>query len=158
MAGDRHGGVIFRVAGELVFLPASIAMKVMPMPEIASVPGGPSELRGVALVDGNMIPVIDLGDPVSSRLPPISSRTREAGGFPGMVGAMLVCVVLGEAVGLVGIEIVETGRFEAVHGRSADPHLPGETPAIEVRHGAETARSFDLTGAIARVREGRWAV
>jgi chemotaxis signal transduction protein len=153
----EQGGVVFRVAGELAFLPASIAMKVMPTPETARVPGAPIELRGVALVDGSMIPVIDLGDPVSSPLPPISSRSRELGTLAsGMVGAMLVCVVLGEPVGLVGIEILETGRFEVVS--VAAPRAPGEQAAVTVRYGTETARSFDVTGAIASVREGRWAV
>ncbi|MBX3205634.1 MAG: chemotaxis protein CheW [Labilithrix sp.] len=124
------GGVVFRVGDELFFLPASIAMKVSPVPEIARVPGGPLELRGVALVGGVMIPVVDvLEDPWAE---------------PG--GAMLVCAVLGESVGLVGIDVLATGRFEA-----------GDRPD-EVRFGERTARTFDLASAIARVREGRWAV
>lgn len=125
----RHGGVVFRASGELWFLPATIAIKVMPTPEIAPVPGGPRELRGVALVDGAMIPVVDV--------------------IEGAVGlastAMLVCAVLGESVGIVGIDVLATGRFEA-------------TDQGGVRHGDENARLFDVAAVIARVREGRWAV
>ncbi|MCW5837689.1 MAG: chemotaxis protein CheW [Labilithrix sp.] len=126
----KHGGVVFRAGEELFFLPASIAMKISPIPEMARVPGGPLELRGVALVGGVMIPVVDVVE----------------GPDAGPAGAMLVCAVLGESVGLVGIEVVATGRFEAGEG-------PGE-----VKFGDETARTFDVAAVIARVREGRWAV
>lgn len=125
---EQRGGVVFRIDGEPWFLPASIATKVIAAPTVARVPGAPPELRGVALVDGNIIPVIELGS---------ATLEREA---------MLVCTVLGERVGLVGVEIVATGRFEAA-GASG-----------EVKTSGETARTFDVTSVIARVREGRWAV
>jgi chemotaxis signal transduction protein len=133
----QHGGVVFRVAGELCFLPASIAMKVMPIPQMASVPGGPLALRVVALVDGDMIPVVDVIEDADASSPESSDRTGDA---------MLVCAVLGESVGLVGIQIVATGRFETAEHSG------------EVRLGNETARPFDVAAVIARVREGRWAV
>lgn len=126
-----QGGVLFRVDGELCFLPASVAVKIVPVPEMARIPGAPSELRGVALVDGNMIPIVNA----------VGARTPSFAG-----GAMLVCTVLGESIGLVGIDVVATGRFDA--GRQ-----PGE-----VIHGDERARVFDVASVIARVRDGRWAV
>ncbi|MBX3212915.1 MAG: chemotaxis protein CheW [Labilithrix sp.] len=126
----RPGGVVFRVGEELFFLPASIAMRISPIPEMARVPGGPLELRGVALVGGAMIPVVDV--------------VEGPGAEPS--GAMLVCALLGESVGLVGIDVVATGRFD-----------PGERPG-DVTHDGETARAFDVAAVIARVREGRWAV
>lgn len=121
-----HGGVVFRRdESHLAFLPATIAMKVMPLPSIARVPGGPPELRGVAHVDGDMIAIVTAGTMTSD--------------------AMLVCAVLGELVGLVGIELVASGKFEA-----AD--------AGDVKIGSETARAFDVATLIAKVREGRWGV
>jgi hypothetical protein len=126
----ERGGVVFRAGGELFFLPASIAMKVLPIPEMARVPGGPLALRGVALVEGHMIPVID--------------AVGESGSALG--SAMLLCVALGERLGLVGIDVVATGRFP-----TAD--FPG---AVSIREGM--ARPFDVGGVIARVRQGRWAV
>lgn len=124
------GGVVFRVAEELCFLPGSIAMKVLPVPEMARIPGAPLELRGVALVDGEMIPVVEV--------------TESASHEPS--NAMLVCLLRGERVGLVGIDIVATGRFEA-----------GESSG-DVKFRGELARTFDVASVIAKVREGRWAV
>jgi chemotaxis signal transduction protein len=129
-----QGGVMFRIDAELCFLPASIALKVVPTPAMARVPGGPPELRGVALVDGDMIAVFELG----------AGRGEHDVGAA--AGAMLVCTLLGERLGLVGLEIVATGRFES------DP------TSGELRHGGETARVFDLGALIVRVRDGRWAV
>lgn len=130
--GARHGGVVFRAGGALLFVPATVALRVAPRPEVARIPGAPAELCGVALVDGDMIPVVEVN----------AVGAREGG----RGGAMLVCAVLGERVGLVGIEVVATGHFEA-----------GEWPG-DVRLGAETAEGFDVAALIARVREGRWAV
>jgi chemotaxis signal transduction protein len=144
-AAVRHGGVVFRVRDDLFFLPASIAMKVMPTPVMARVPGSPSELRGVALVDGDMIPVVQLGEPENLTW----SGALKASGFES--GAMLVCVVLGEQLGLVGIDIVATGSFEEV-----TPSTAHAGPVVKM--GDEQALPFDVAEVIARVREGRWAV
>ncbi len=118
-----HGGVVFRARGALSFLPATIALKVVPAPSIARVPGGPAELRGVALVDGDMIAILHVGESTSE--------------------AMLICTVLGEQVGLVGIEVVATGRFPSADGS-------------EFRVGSEIARLFDVGSLVAKVRQGRW--
>ncbi len=124
------GGVVFQIETELFFLSAEIARKVMPIPEIARVPGGPPELRGVALVDGDMIPVVDVGD---------------AGTRPSGSGAMLVCTVLGEKVGLVGLDVLATGSFELA-------------PPGRLKYEGRVAHGFDVVEVIASVREGRWAV
>lgn len=107
-------GIVFRVHEALYHLPANVAMKVVAVPEVARLPGASPELLGVALVDGEMVPVIAIGDARS---------------------AMLVCSYLGERVGLVGMEVVSAGRVDR-----------GE------------AKEFDVAGAVAKVREGRWAV
>jgi chemotaxis signal transduction protein len=135
------GGVLFRVAEALYFLPATVASKVLPMPGVARVPGAPPELVGVALVDGETIPVVALADldGPGSRRPPAGERPR-ADNRP-----MLVCSYLGERLGLVGLEIVATGRFEA-----------GEAERV-VCEGA-VASPFDLGAVVARLRQGRWAV
>ena len=126
----RHlGGIVFRVGEHLHFLPATVALEVLPMPEIARVPGAPPELAGVAVVKGTTLPVVTVGQ----------SR-----------GCLLVCSYLGERVGLLGVEIVATGRFEA---REQDT-VHGEQVTFEGR----PARLFDVSAVVARFRDGRWAV
>lgn len=131
------GGVVFRVGEELFFLPANIAHKVLPMPAVARVPGAPPDLVGVALVEGETLPVVAV-------LPSIESRSHADRRHRSSHRPMLVCTFLGEKVALVGIEMVATGRFA--------PSDDG------VEHGGRRARTFDVGAVVARLREGRWAV
>ena len=135
------GGVIFRIVDARYFLPASVASKVLPMPRVARVPGAPADLVGVALVEGEMIPVVAIGelDARGSRRPPSTSRPR-ADNRP-----MLVCDVLGERVGLVGLEILATGFFP-----------PAEPEGV--MHGDTAVPLFDVGAVVARLRQGRWVV
>ena len=126
------GGVFFRVAERLFFLPATIASKVLPMPGVAHVPGAPADLVGVALVQGEMIPVVSL----SALEPPALAHARTDH------RPMLLCNYLGERVGLVGCEIVATGRFDS--------------PAPE--HEGVRAELFDVGAVFDGLRAGRWAV
>ncbi len=123
-----QGSVVFRAGEDLHFLPASVAIKVMPMPDVARVPGGPPELVGVALVDGDTLPVVAIGE-----APRPSARV-----------AMLVLVYHGERVGLVGLEVLATGRFDV----SGD---------VLVYTGRE-ARLFDVGALVTTISAGRWAV
>ena len=127
------GGVLFRVGERLHFLPAAIATKVLPMPRVARVPGAPAALVGVALVDGEMVPVVAIGDldARGSRRPPSAERPR-ADNRP-----MLVCTYLGERVGLVGLQIVATGNVAPSDG---------------------DAEVFDVGAVFSGLREHRWAV
>ena len=135
------GGVLFRVAAQLYFLPATIASKVLPMPVMARVPGAPAELVGVALVEGEMIPVVAVGDLERriSRRPKNPDRPR-ADNRP-----MLVCTYLGERVGLVGLVILSTGRFDS-------------TQPDQVSHDGVPVALFDVGAVFNSLREGRWAV
>ena len=139
--GALTGGVIFRVADARYFLPAAVACKVLPMPGVARVPGAPTDLVGVALVEGEMVPVVAIGelDARGSRRPPTTSRPR-ADNRP-----MLVCFVHGERVGLVGLEILATGFFP-----------PAEPEGV--MHGDVAVPLFDVGAVVARLRESRWAV
>jgi chemotaxis signal transduction protein len=120
---SSQGGVVFRVGEELFFLPATVAQRVAPVPQIGRIPSAPPDLCGLALVDGEMIPIVALG----------SSRS-----------AMLVVTYLGDRLGLVGIDVVATGRFETQHDH--------------VLHDSEHARLFDVAAVVARVRDIRWVV
>ncbi|HEY8073592.1 MAG TPA: chemotaxis protein CheW [Labilithrix sp.] len=123
-----QGGVVFRAADTLWFLPATIAVKVMPMPDVASVPGAPPELCGLALVDGETLPVVSVGP-----APRPSPRV-----------AMIVLAWLGERIGLVGVEVLATGRYA----------LEGD----HVSFSGHAARVFDVGALVAKISAARWAV
>lgn len=135
------GGVVFRIGEERHFLPAAVASKVLPMPDVAPVPGAPAGLVGVALVEGDMVPVVAVGEVErrGSRRPTTTGRPR-ADHRP-----MLVCVVMGERVGLVGLEILATGFF-----------APAEPDGV--MHDDAVVPLFDVAAVVAGLREGRWAV
>lgn len=118
-----QGGVVFRVGEELFFLPATVAERVAPVPKMGRIPSAPPDLCGLALVDGEMIPIVAL----------TGSRT-----------AMLVVSYLGDRLGIVGVDIVATGRFATQHDR--------------VVHEGEHARLFDVSAVVARVRDTHWVV
>jgi hypothetical protein len=88
---QRRGGLLMRLDGTLVFLPADVVGQVAPLPQITRIPGAPEELLGIALHKDELVPVIAIG------------ATREA---------MVICTHMGEHVGLVGGAIVGTGIFE----------------------------------------------
>jgi len=134
------GGVVFRVAEAMYFLPATTASKVLPMPGVARVPGAPADLVGVALVEGEMVPVVDIGgDPPPSRRAVTPSRPRTDN------RPMLVCSCQGERIGLVGLELLATGLFETNEDES-------------VVHEGLAASLFDVAAVIERLRARRWAV
>lgn len=122
------GGIVFRTGEDLWFLPASVASEVLPVPELARVPGAPPELLGVAVHGGEAIPVVAIGP----------SRS-----------CLLVCSYLGERVGLVGLEVEATGRFPPPPVES----LHGETVEWQGRR----ARLFDVSMVVANVCGDRWA-
>ncbi len=127
--GARRGGIILRVHDALAFVPASVALRVAPSPRVTPVPGAPAELLGVASYEGLVLPVVAIG-----------SLRRE----------MIVCQHAGELLGLVGGEVVQTGTFDAVPGRSD-----------LVEYGGDQAHFVDVAAIYGRVqanaRPGRWA-
>jgi hypothetical protein len=88
----KLGGVLLRVAETLFYVAAADAVKLAPVPAITRVPGAPEGLLGVALHEGEIVPVLSIGG------------ERES---------MLVCTLEGSLLGLVGGSVVETGMFEA---------------------------------------------
>lgn len=83
------------VDGEVRFLPAASVVRVVVMPLVTPVPGGPPALLGIALHEGTILPVLAVG-----------AARRE----------MLVCQWAGELIGVVGVEVVRTGFFAAASG------------------------------------------
>lgn len=132
----RVGGAILVVTGELWFVPTVSAERLLPVPRFSSVPGAAKELLGIALVDGDVLPVIAIGE----------GR-----------GTMLVCNYLGERIGLVGHDGAETGTydFDALTGGVV---VPGRTESENaIGQGQVIAKSLDLASIYARARATSWA-
>ena len=91
VTAHRVGGVLLRVAGSLVYVAAADAVKLAPIPHITRVPGAPEGLLGVALLEGEILPVVSIGS------------DRES---------MLVCAHAGALLGIVGGSVVGTGMFD----------------------------------------------
>lgn len=87
-----RGGLVFTVLGCGFFLGADLAVKVTPRPQIARLPGSPPGLLGLALSEGTILPLLELGPDRS---------------------AMIICVHRGEQLGLVGAEEIYSGVFPA---------------------------------------------
>jgi hypothetical protein len=124
----RRGGLVLRVGGELRFLQASLALRVVRAPRVTAVPGAPQELVGIAVHEGLVVPVVAVGE----------AR-----------GDMVVCQHAGELVGIIGGEVVRTGTFDVAPDRPDVVMLEGErAPPLDIA--AVYARVQ------AGVRPGRW--
>jgi len=133
----KRGGVVVRHRGALRFLPASVVARISECPPISRVPGAPKAMLGIAYDEGEIVPVVALDDD-AARAAERESRARKV---------LIVCRYLGEPVGIVGCEVVQTGMFDA------DPSAEG---AVIAR--GEPARSLDLAAAFASLRGSRWTV
>lgn len=113
MSGSTRGGVIVRIDGDLAFVPSEVALRVAPSPRIARVAGAPGALRGIALFEGAVIPVVAVGD---------------------RSGSMLVCVRGAERIGLVGLDVVASGLFPAdlAEGSAGVTHAGRAIPPLSV--------------------------
>jgi chemotaxis signal transduction protein len=89
MTDEKRAGLVLRVDGALVFVPAALAATVTQVGKITRVAGAPEEMLGIAMHEGQVVPVVAIG------------RARTT--------TMLVCSHMGEAIGLVGAEVVEAG-------------------------------------------------
>jgi hypothetical protein len=92
-----RGGLVFTVVAEerptrSFFLSADIALKLAPRPQIARLPGAPPGLLGLALSDGAILPLLEVG----------ADRAT-----------MILCLYRGEQLGLVGAENIRSGVFPA---------------------------------------------
>jgi hypothetical protein len=103
MIEERRGAVVLRVEGETMFIPAGVALEVTSMPRVTTIAGAPSELLGIALHEGSIVPVLSVG----------SARTR-----------MVLCTYLGEPVGVTGGDVLHVGLLPSAgeHGELVVHH------------------------------------
>jgi hypothetical protein len=106
---SRLRGLVVKLGDTLRFVPASVALQVAPTPRVTAVVGAPSELLGVALFSGVVLPVLAIGP----------ARAQ-----------MVVCQCAGELVGVVGLSVVEAGAFDAAGDRPDGVTYAGEIAAL----------------------------
>jgi hypothetical protein len=95
LPGPRvRGGLVIGIGDKRFFVAADVAVKLAPRPQIAHLPGAPPGLLGLALCDGSILPVLDVGLDVG--------QAR---------GAMVVCIYRGEHLGLLGADPQASGVF-----------------------------------------------
>ncbi len=84
----RIAGVVLRAGGAEHFLPASTAARIVPRPVVTAVPGS---ALGMALVEGRVVPVIDVGSED---------------------GDLLLCDLDGDVVALRGVQVLSAGAYD----------------------------------------------
>ena len=89
---SRRSGIVVERDNRRYFVPAEIAKKLISEPTVTPVPGADF---GMALVSGQVVPVVGLGK---------SS------------GALLICEVEGEVLAVAGVAPQKSGFFEAAPG------------------------------------------
>jgi chemotaxis signal transduction protein len=117
MTGEKRPGLLLRVDGALLFVPASIAATVTTRTRITRVAGAPAELLGIVLHEGHVVPVVAIGES-SDTSADSNGRTH---------GTMVICSYLGEPIALVGGEVVQSGVTDA------EGATPIDFPAIYAR-------------------------
>jgi hypothetical protein len=137
---DR-GGVLLSYQDEddvpaLVFIPASVASRLTALTCVIDVPGAKPPARGLALADGEVITVLEIGKRsvaianASEALP--TYRPGADWPVPGSDRAVL-CVVGSVRVALTGGTVVATGVFDPLDGGGGVLWRGEPVPTLDVR-------------------------
>jgi hypothetical protein len=146
--GER-GGVLLRLgAGDdaLGFVPAAVAKRLTMLSSLTPVPGTKPPVAGIALADGAVVTVLDIGrsspagagSPASSPSSPPPSPSRpvyqpgEDWLVPGADRAVL-CHLGGFEVALTGATVVATGVFDAAPEGEGVIWRNASVPLLDVR-------------------------
>ncbi|MES1177879.1 MAG: hypothetical protein ABUL62_26375 [Myxococcales bacterium] len=99
----RRAGLLVRRAGELSFLPASVAKSLLPLPRLSKVPWDSAQM---ALVGGDVVAVLELAEPC---------------------GVLVLCELEGQTLALSGLSAERAGSWpESGTGVSVDGvEVPG---------------------------------
>lgn len=116
----------------LVFISASVALRLTLLTCVTDVPGAKPPVRGLALADGEVITVFELGKraAASAKAPP--SLPDAEGPAPGSDRAVL-CVLGSVRVALTGATVVATGVFDPIEGGGGVLWRGEPVPTLDVR-------------------------
>jgi hypothetical protein len=135
LPADR-GGVLLSYRDDddalvLGFVPASVASRLTALTCVIDVPGARAPVRGLALADGEVITVLELGKRGSPSAPSPYLPGAEWP-VPGSDRAVL-CVLGSVRVALTGATVVATGVFEPLSGGGGVVWSGEAVPTLDVR-------------------------
>lgn len=114
----ESGGVLLSYQDDdespaLAFIPASVAARLTALTCVIDVPGAKPPVRGLALADGEVVTVLEIGKraPASAGAPAPRYRPGDEWPVPGSDRAVL-CLLGSVRVALIGGTVVATGVFE----------------------------------------------
>jgi hypothetical protein len=111
-------------------VPSEVADRVTPLSARSEVPGLCAPAVGVALAEGEVVTVLELGSPVDA--PPASYRPGAEWSMPGADRA-LTCTIGGQRVAVTGAVIVATGVFDGAPGRDGVVWRGAVVDVLDVR-------------------------
>ncbi len=115
----QRAGLLVRRAGELSFLPASVARSLVPLPRLTKIPWDSAQM---ALVGGEVVAVLELADPC---------------------GVLVLCDVDGQALALSGLSAERVGIWpESGSGVNVDGV---RVPTLDLARVLEQFQSSDRT-------------
>jgi hypothetical protein len=114
----------------LAFIPASVAARLTALTCAIDVPGARPPARGLALADGEVITVLELGKRATAAPPPYLPGADWP--VPGSDRAVL-CVLGSVRVALTGGTVVATGVFDPIDGGGGVLWRGEPVPTLDVR-------------------------
>jgi hypothetical protein len=148
---SRHerGGLLLRYFESedqtaLAFIPADVASRLAALSALTEVPGTKPPAKGIALADGEVVTVLELGKPRPGSFVPPAYQPGEDWTVPGSDRAVL-CVLGGQEVAITGGVVLATGVFDA-------------SPADDgVLWRGELVRTLDVRALYAQAETAIWA-
>lgn len=133
---DRGGVLLSHQDDEgksaLVFIPASVALRIIALTCVIDVPGAKPPARGLALADGEVITVLEIGKPAGAILPASPSHPDMEPAVPGSDRAVL-CLIGAVRVALTGGTVVATGAFDKLPDGAGVVWRGEPVPTLDVR-------------------------
>lgn len=117
LPGSQREMVRFKVAGQTYALESRFILEVMRAPELTLLPGAPPLLRGLTLLRGEVLPVVELA--------PLFGRPAEQG-----TGPVLVVGTARAELGLRTDEVTEVAVLTGAELLPAPPSLEEEAGAL----------------------------
>lgn len=122
----ERDGIVFKA-----FVPAEVALRLTTLGAMTEVPGARPPARGIALADGEVVTVLELGK-APPRVPRGRYAPQEDWPVPGSDRALL-CQLGGQKVALIGGRVLSTGVFDRTPAEDGVLFRGRPVPTLDVR-------------------------